>query len=104
MNIYNITFIVEKEIEKDWVEYIDMVILPEIGKNVHQVDLLKVTFVEGIDKVNGSTFSVQFYCKDKEMIDWVKNIGHQMLIQKIHRKFEKKWVAFASNLEFIKSY
>lgn len=104
MNIYNITFIVEKDIEKDWVEYIDMVILPEIGKNVHQVDLLKVTFVEGIDNVNGSTFSVQFYCKDKEMIDWVKNIGHQMLIQKIHRKFEKKWVAFASNLEFIKSY
>ena len=36
MNIYNITFIVEKDIEKDWVEYIDMVILPEIGKNVHQ--------------------------------------------------------------------
>ena len=52
MNIYNITFIVEKEIEKDWVEYIDMVILPEIGKNVHQVDLLKVTFVEGIDTVS----------------------------------------------------
>ena len=104
MNIYNITFIVEKDIEKDWVEYIDMVILPEIGKNVHQVDLMKVTFVEGIDNVNGSTFSVQFYCKDKEMIDWVKNIGHQMLIQKIHRKFEKKWVAFASKLEFIKSY
>ena len=42
MNIYNVTFIVENEIEKDWVEYIDREILPELGKNVHQVDLLKL--------------------------------------------------------------
>ena len=72
MNIYNITFIVEEKIEKDWIEYMDRVILPELGKNVHQVDLLKVTFEEGVDNVKGTTFSVQFYCKDKEMIDWVK--------------------------------
>ena len=44
MHIYNITFIVEKEIEKSWIEHIDMVLLPEISNNVHQVDLLKVTF------------------------------------------------------------
>ena len=46
MHIYNITFIVEKEIEKSWIEHIDMVLLPEISNNVHQVDLLKVTFEE----------------------------------------------------------
>ena len=104
MNIYNITFIVEEEIEKDWIEYMDRVILPELGKNVHQVDLLKVTFEEGVDNVKGTTFSVQFYCKDKEMINWVKNIGHQMLLQKLYRKFNNNWLAFASKLEFIKSY
>ena len=49
MNIYNVTFIVENEIEKDWVAYIDSEILPELGKNVHQVDLLKVTFDEGVN-------------------------------------------------------
>ena len=104
MNIYNITFIVEVEIEKEWIEYVDREILPELGKNVHQVDLLKVTFEEGMDNVKGSTFSVQFYCKDQEMIGWVKEIGHQMLLQKLHRKFSKNWLAFASTLEFIKSY
>ena len=104
MNIYNVTFIVENEIEKDWVAYIDSEILPELGKNVHQVDLLKVTFDESVNNVQGTTFSLQFYCKDNEMINWVKEIGHQILLQKLYRKFPKNWVAFASKLEFIKSY
>ena len=104
MNIYNITFIVEDEIERDWVEFVDREVLPELGKNVHQVDLLKVKFEEGMDNVKGTTFSVQFYCKDKDMINWVRDIGHQMLLQKLHRKFSKNWLAFASTLEFIKSY
>ena len=104
MHIYNITFIVEKEIEKSWIEHIDMVLLPEISNNVHQVDLLKVTFEEGVNNVQGTTFSLQFYCKDNEMINWVKEIGHQILLQKLYRKFPKNWVAFASKLEFIKSY
>ena len=51
MNIYNITFIVEKEIEKEWIEHVDREILPTLGGNVHQVDLLKVTFEEGMDNV-----------------------------------------------------
>ena len=104
MNIYNVTFIVENEIEKDWVEYIDREVLPDLGKNVHQVDLLKVTFEDGVNNVKGTTFSLQFYCKDKDMIKWVKEIGHQILLQKLYRKFPKNWVAFASKLDFIKSY
>ena len=104
MHIYNITFIVEKDIEKSWIEHIDMVLLPEISNNVHQVDLLKVTFEDGVNNVKGTTFSLQFYCKDNDMINWVKEIGHQILLQKLYRKFPKNWVAFASKLEFIKSY
>ena len=104
MNIYNVTFIVENEIEIDWVEYIDREILTDLGKNVHQVDLLKVTFEDGVNNVKGTTFSLQFYCKDNDMINWIKEIGHQILLQKLYRKFPKNWVAFASKLEFIKSY
>ena len=104
MNIYNVTFIVENEIEKDWAEYLDREVLPGLGKNVHQIDLLKVTFEEGTNNVKGTTFTVQFYCIDNEMIKWVKEIGHQILLQKLHRKFTKHWVAFASKLQFIKSY
>ena len=44
MHIYNITFIVEKKLKKSWIEHIDIVLLREISNNVHQVDLLKVTF------------------------------------------------------------
>ena len=36
MHIYNITFIVEEEIEKSWIEHVDMVLLPEISKNVNK--------------------------------------------------------------------
>ena len=95
---------VEKEIEKNWIEHVDMVLLPEISKNVHQIDLLKVTFEESPSDNKGSTFTVQFYCSDESMISWIKEIGHQMLIQRLYRKFPKNWVAFASRLDFIKSY
>jgi hypothetical protein len=54
--------------------------------------------------MKGATFTVQFYCSDESMISWVKEIGHQMLLQRLHRKFPKNWVAFASRLDFIKSY
>ena len=93
-----------KDIEKSWIEHIDMVLLPEISNNVHQVDLLKVTFDENPTNLQGSTFTIQFYCSDESMINWVKEIGHQMLLQKLYRKFPKNWVAFASRLDFIKSY
>ena len=104
MHIYNITFIVEEEIEKKWIEHVDMVLLPEISKNVNQVDLLKVNFEESPNNMRGTTFTVQFYCSDENMISWVKEIGHQMLLQRLYRKFPKNWVAFASRLNFIKSY
>ena len=65
---------------------------------------VEVTFDEGTNNVKGTTFTVQFYCIDNEMIKWVKEIGHQILLQKLHRKFTQHWVAFASKLEFIKSY
>ena len=42
MQIYNITFIVEPNIEKDWATHVDKELLPEIAKNVQQIDLLRV--------------------------------------------------------------
>ena len=67
-------------------------------------DLLKVEYIEGIQAVKGSTFSMQFYCVKSEHLEWIKNIGHQLVMQKIIRKFPKDWVAFATKLEFLKSY
>ena len=104
MKIYNITFIVESEIEQEWASYVDKELLPQISKNVHQIDLLKVEYIEGIQAVKGSTFSMQFYCVKSEHLEWIKNIGHQLVMQKLIRKFPKDWVAFATKLEFLKSY
>ena len=104
MHIYNITFIVNDEIEKDWVEHIDRFVLPEIRKNVYQIDLLKIGFQEGLKNVKGKSFSVQIYCNDIDMVKWVKDIGSQMILQKLQRRFKKDWTAFASTLEFVKTY
>ena len=104
MKIYNITFIVESVIEQKWATYVDKELLPQISKNVHQIDLLKVEYIEGIQAVKGSTFSMQFYCIKPEHLEWIKNIGHQLVMQKLIRKFPKNWVAFATKLEFLKSY
>ena len=64
MQIYNITFIVEPNIEKDWATHVDKELLPEIAKNVQQIDLLRVEFVDGVEPIKGTTFSMQFYCPE----------------------------------------
>ncbi len=104
MQIYNITFIVEPKIEKNWATHVDKELLPEIAKNVQQIDLLRVEFVDGVEPVNGTTFSMQFYCAEPEHLRWVNEIGHQLVLQKLYRVFPHDWVAFASHLEFLKSY
>lgn len=104
MQIYNITFIVETHIEKDWATYVDKELLPDVAKNVQQIDLLRVEFIEGVAPVEGTTFSMQFYCAEPEHLRWVKEIGNPLILQKLIRQFPKDWVAFASKLEFLKSY
>ena len=104
MKIYNITFIVEPKIEKNWATHVDKELLPEIAKNVQQIDLLRVEFVDGVEPINGTTFSMQFYCAEPEHLRWVNEIGHQLVLQKLYRVFPHDWVAFASHLEFLKSY
>ena len=104
MKIYNITFIVEPTIEQEWATYVDKELLPELAKSVQQIDLLRVEFEDGIEPMTGATFSMQFYCAEPEHLTWVKEIGHQLAVQKLYRVFPKDWVAFASRLEFLKSY
>ena len=104
MQIYNITFIVEPNIEKDWATHVDKELLPEVAKNVQQIDFLRVEFVDGVAPIKGTTFSMQFYCAEPEHLRWVKEIGHQLVMQKLYRVFPQDLVAFASRLEFLKSY
>ena len=72
------------------------------------VFLFKGLFVqclqEGLKNVKGESFSVQIYCNDIDMVKWVKDIGSQMILQKLQRRFKKDWTAFASTLEFVKTY
>ena len=90
MQIYNITFIVESVIEQKWATYVDKELLPQISKNVHQIDLLKVEYIEGIQAVKGSTFSMQFYCVKSEHLEWIKNIGHQLVFLDFESVLMKK--------------
>ena len=39
MQIYNITFIVEPNIEKDWATHVDKELLPEIAKNLSLIHI-----------------------------------------------------------------
>ena len=49
--------------QKNWVAYVNSEILLSLEKNVPQDDLLKLLFEEGVNNVQGTTFSLQFYTK-----------------------------------------
>ena len=70
----------------------------------HYLEIFIEAILQSLKNLQGSTLTVQFYCSDESMINWVKEIGHLMLLQKLYRKIPKNWVAFASRLDFIKSY
>ena len=61
MQIYNITFIVEPNIEKDWATHVDKELLPEIAKNVQQIDLLRVEFVDGVNSFEVLVTTMNWY-------------------------------------------
>ena len=99
MYIYNITFNVDKEIEKEWLEYIKKIFIPAMLKSglLHTALTSKIM----VDETQGNSYSIQFSANNKKDLD--KFIQNELypLLHKLHLKFSPKMVYFATELEVI---
>ena len=99
MYIYNITFNVDKEIEKDWLQYIKEVFIPAMLKSglLHTALTSKIM----VDEAQGNSYSIQFSANNKEDLDRFIHEELYPLLNKLHLKFIPKMVYFATELDVI---
>ncbi len=99
MYIYNITFHVSKDIEKQWLDYIKKTFIPKMLES----GLLESSLTSKVvtDDPQGNSYSIQFKTKSKEVLDkFIKN-ELEPILEKINAKFSPKMVYFATELDVI---
>ncbi len=99
MYIYNITFNIDNEIEKDWLQYIKETFIPKMLRS----GLLQnaITSKIMVDEAQGNSFSIQFQAANKDDLDrFIQNELYPIL-NELHLKFSPKMVYFATELDVI---
>jgi len=99
MYIYNITFNVDKEIERDWLKYIKEKFIPQmLHSGLLQSSLTSKIMV---DEAQGTSYSIQFAAENKS--DLKKFIENELspILHELHAKFSPKMVYFATELDVI---
>ena len=99
MYIYNITFNVDKEIEKTWRQYVKEVFIPAMLKSglLHTALTSKIM----VDEAQGNSYSIQFSAKDKQTLDRFIREELYPILNELHLKFSPKMVYFATELDVI---
>ncbi len=99
MYIYNITFNVDKEIEKDWLKYIKENFIPAMLKSglLHTALTSKIM----VDETQGNSYSIQFSANNKEDLERFIQEELYPLLNQLHLKFSPKMVYFATKLDVI---
>jgi hypothetical protein len=99
MYIYNITFNIEKEIEKEWLEYIKKTFIPQMLSSglLHSSLTSKIM----VDEPQGNSYSIQFTTENQS--DLKKFINEELypVLNRLHQKFSPKMVYFATELDVI---
>lgn len=102
MIIYNVTINIEESIEKEWLHWMQHVHIPEMiatGKFVKA--LLTKVLVE--EEMGGVTYSVQYGCPSKELLQAYYDQDAEHLRAQSNR-FAGKFVAFRTELEVISQH
>ncbi len=99
MYIYNITFNVDKEIEKDWLQFIKETFIPKMLKS----GLLQnaITSKIMVDEAQGNSFSIQFQAANKQDLDTFVQNELYPILNELHLRYSPKMVYFATELDVV---
>lgn len=99
MYIYNITFNIEPEIEKEWLNYIKEQFIPKMLKS----GLLNksITSKIQVDEAQGNSYSIQFMTDNQDKLKTFIKEELYPILNELHLKFSPKMVYFATELDVI---
>ena len=103
MIIYNVTINVEESISQEWLCWIQKTHIPEV-MNTGMFISAKMTRVMLEEQMGGITYSIQYLCESKSILDEYQVQFAPKLQQKHTQKFQGKFVAFRTLLEVISDF
>ena len=95
MIIYNVTVKVEKQIAKEWVEWMKHEHMPDLMKTGLFVDHRLCRLLEQ-DETEGVTYVAQYFCDNMEYYNTYIAEHAQKMRDKAFKKFGAKFIAFRS--------
>ncbi len=99
MYIYNITFNVDKEIEKDWLDFVKNTFIPKMLKSGLLTGATTSKIM--VDEAQGISYSIQFFSDNKENLKTFIEKELYPILNELHLKFAPKMVYFATELDVI---
>ncbi|MES2417218.1 MAG: DUF4286 family protein [Bacteroidota bacterium] len=99
MLLYNVTLIIEEAAAKEWLQWMLDFHIPEVMATNKFISnrLLKV-----LDSPNeGVTYCAQYVVKDRDNYEDYQRIYAPALQADLQKKFENKFVAFRTLMEFV---
>ncbi len=103
MILYNVTINIDDSVREEWLKWMTEKHIPEMLKTgkFTEAKIVKVLIVE---EMGGTTYSVQYLTKNKEMLERYYEEDAPRMRQEGMQLFGDKMVAFRTELELIKEF
>ena len=99
MIIYNVTVSIDKEIKKQWLDWMKNTHIPDVMNTALFLDCKISRVLE--EEVGGHTYSVQYSCKNRQDYEKYQNEFAAKLQAHHSKKFAGKFTAFRTLLEVV---
>ncbi len=103
MYIYNVTVNIEKDVEGHFVLWMQQTHLPDMLQT-RKFTEAKMTQVQIEEDMGGSTYSIQYTCKSKEILEEYYTEFADKMRGDMDKNFAGKYVAFRTELDVILHY
>lgn len=102
MILYNVTVNIDVNVEKEWLQWMKEVHIPEV-MNTGLFVSSKICRIHA-EEVGGSSYSIQYFAKNMEDYNTYQDV-HSAELQKDHtEKYKGKFAAFRTILEVIQEF
>ncbi len=102
MYIYNVTITLEPEIEAQWLDWVQQEHIPAMIKTGKFIGALMTKVLTDQD-LGGPTYSIQYRCKSKEVLQGYYNEDAQNMRAQ-SAPFAGKFIAFRTELDVIQEF
>jgi len=103
MYLYNITYNINDEIHKHWLQWMRKIHIPEVLKNSNfsAAKLIKVLMDE---ELGGITYSVQYQADTKEKLNLFLNNSTFNTFEIMSKEFPNQFVTFSTELKVVEEF